>query len=1162
MSPYKKISLWILGSLGTLLMFLVVLIVLLPTFINLGPIREKILADISQTVGGQVECERFDLSFLPRLHVTIYQARLSSPGKVTANLESLTIHPRLLPLLVGEVRLTGVNVKAPDLTLEVRGRGPGKTEEKLKPFSLEAIQDKVAVALAVLASKAPGLVVQVENGRLRLSEETQPFFEFQGIKASMDDSGNEINLDIMNFRLRTDRLRHPQRTVADALPQGTRHQSDETQVIRGKSLKATFRIDNQKTTVSIGELHLNNPQINVTGKLFIDQTSPRVSLELKGMDADVHSTREAALALAGDMAATRKIFAIIKEGKVPLIHLSGHGRSLADLGKVENLLIKGSMLKGKIFVPKIHLDLEDVKGEVIISKGVLEGKDLEARQGNTRGREGVLKLGLKGKKAPFHLGVLIQADLAQVHPVLKLVGNKSFAQEMKLIDRLEGSGTGRLVLGESRSSIKAHVDVSAFNLSGHYERIPYPLEMSGRNFSYNESAIHAGQLRGKLGKSSFSELAVGLDWGPEPHLELKSGRSEIFLGELYSWLASLDRSKAYLKDFKRVDGIVSLSELQLKGPLFEPDVWQWETRGEIKHLAADTSLLPGPIEVAGGDFDTIEDATEQRFSFRDAHLTLLDASLSVSGILVGFLRGLNETDITLQGKMGREATQWVSDAVGLPSQYEIRPPLSIAEGHLLWDRGKKASFIGDLVLQNGPKVSLDIFRNPEELIIKNLLVEDVDSRATLKLHVKQKDVSLEFAGHLVKTTADRLLAKNHLCHGWIKGHLDGQILLDPPRLSTVRGRLKGEDLILPLDLELPIAIDNFSLNAEKDDVNVESAIFTLGDNRVSLWGTVKPSVDGLLVDMNVFADDLEWDNVRKIMDREASKEDVSPGQSSWDLPVRGILRFKTEHFKYDQFTWSPLHAKISFADNGVDVAVTGANMCGISTPGTLRISPEGLRLDFRPVSIDQDLAPTLTCLGDKKGLVTGKFDLKGAIMSRGKAEGLLKSLHGELEFSANNGRIHRHGLLAKIFAFLNVAGIFGGEFPDITQKGFPYHVITARGALQDGKLVLKEGHIDSPSMEIACEGDIDLVDKELDLTYLVAPLKTVDLVVKKIPLVSDVLNGTLVSIPVKVTGPWADPKITALSPSSVGSGLLGIMKRTVQLPFKIIGVPTGEEKPK
>jgi uncharacterized protein YhdP len=277
--------------------------------------------------------------------------------------------------------------------------------------------------------------------------------------------------------------------------------------------------------------------------------------------------------------------------------------------------------------------------------------------------------------------------------------------------------------------------------------------------------------------------------------------------------------------------------------------------------------------------------------------------------------------------------------------------------------------------------------------------------------------------------------------------------------------------------------------------------------------------------------------------------------------VRGILRFKTEHFKYDQFTWSPFDADISFADNGVDVAVTEANLCGISTPGSLRISPQGLRLDLKPVSKDQDLAPTLTCLGDKKGLVTGKFDLEGEVMTQGKGEGWLTSLHGDLEFLANNGRIHRHGLLAKIFAFLNVAGIVSGQFPDITQEGFPYHSMKAKGSLQNGKLALTEGHIDSPSMEIACQGDIDLLDKELDLQYLVAPLKTVDFVVKKIPLVSDVLNGTLLSIPVKVTGPWADPKITALSPSAVGSGLLGIMKRTVQLPLKMIEPRAPEEKP-
>ncbi len=1163
MSRYKKISLWIIGGLGVLVIFLAGLIALLPTLINLGPIREKILADISQTVGGQVQCERFDLSFLPRPHVTIYQASLSIPGKVSGNLAFLTMHPRIPPMLTGEVRLASMKVETPDFTLTVQEERPDKIKEERPPFSLAAFQDQVAPAFAALASKAPGLVVEVENGRLRLGIEKQPVFEFQGIELSMDDSADEVNMDIMSFRLRTNRLRHFQRTVADALPQGTRHAADETGVIRGRRLKTTFRMDEQRIVVSLMALDLDDPQINITGRLVMDQTPPQVSLELEGTDVDIHSTRNMALALAGDIAVTRRIFDIVKGGTAPLIHLSTHGNSWHNLGKEENILIKGSMLEGEIFIPGAHLDLEEVKGDVIISKGILEGSNLEARMGGIGGRQGTLKLGLRGKNAPFHLDMLIQAELAQLHPVLKrLAANKPFGHEMDLIDNLKGYGTGRLVLGESTTLVRTRVDVSEFNLSGHYKRIPYPLEISGRDFSYDQRTVHARQLSGKLGQSSFSGVSLGLDWEKEPQLDVKSPRFEIFLGEIYSWLASLDRSRVYLKDFKRVDGIVSLTELQLQGPLFQLQNWQWEIRGGIKHVVADTSILPGPIKVTGGGFDAIEDATGQRFSFRDAHVTLLDASLSVSGVLGDFLKGLNETDITLQGDMRREATQWVSEAIGLPPEYHIRPPVSISQGHLVWDRGtRRTSFVGDLIVQNGPRLSLDILRNPEELIIKKLLVQDADSHASLKLDLKHKDLNLEFAGPLAKATMDKLLVKNQFFHGWIKGELSAQILLDRPTIPEAHGELKGEDLILPLNLKVPVTIDSFSLNAMKDHLKVESAVLTLGDDRMALGGSVKLLADGVVLDMDLSADHLEWDKVEEITGRDNREDDLATEENRWDLPVRGIVKFKTEHFKYDRLTWSPFCADISFADNSVDVAVTEANLCGISTPGILRISPEGLQLDFKPVSKDQDLAPTLTCLGDKKGLVTGRFDLKGEVRTQGKGEGWLTSLHGDLEFLANNGRIHRHGLLAKIFAFLNVAGIVSGQFPDITQEGFPYHSMKAKGSLQNGKLALKEGHIDSPSMEIACQGDIHLLDNELDLQYLLAPLKTVDLVVKKIPLVSEVLNGTLVSIPVKVTGPWADPKITALSPSAVGSGLLGIMKRTVQLPLRMIEPRAPEEKP-
>jgi hypothetical protein len=87
---------------------------------------------------------------------------------------------------------------------------------------------------------------------------------------------------------------------------------------------------------------------------------------------------------------------------------------------------------------------------------------------------------------------------------------------------------------------------------------------------------------------------------------------------------------------------------------------------------------------------------------------------------------------------------------------------------------------------------------------------------------------------------------------------------------------------------------------------------------------------------------------------------------------------------------------------------------------------------------------------------------------------------------------------------------------------------------------------------------VDYIRNKIDVMVLVAPFKTVDWVVKKIPLVRRVLRGTLIAVPIKVTGDLADPKVSPMSASAVGSSLLDVMKRTVKLPLEVIDVePTG-----
>ena len=102
--------------------------------------------------------------------------------------------------------------------------------------------------------------------------------------------------------------------------------------------------------------------------------------------------------------------------------------------------------------------------------------------------------------------------------------------------------------------------------------------------------------------------------------------------------------------------------------------------------------------------------------------------------------------------------------------------------------------------------------------------------------------------------------------------------------------------------------------------------------------------------------------------------------------------------------------------------------------------------------------------------------------------------------------------------------------------------------------------MDGASMELIGQGYVDLIGKKLNLTVLVAPLKTVDRVIKMTPLVGYILAGSLVSIPLEITGDYAQPKISILPVAAVGRGLMGILERTVKLPLKIIEPMMPKEK--
>jgi hypothetical protein len=1167
MGKTRKAFVWAASGLGVLLALLIIFMLVLPRFLDSESMKVRVEEIISQKLAGQVSYRSTDLSFFPRPHILIEKAAVSIPERLDGSLDALTVYPKILPLFKGRIRVAKVELERPDFDLTLPERLDRK-ETAAESRSKDAIPEELARLLAPLAHTAPDLIIVIDGGSLDLLEKDQPRFSFQDLDGRLVFPVGQFKIDLacqsnlwekisvqgsfdpadftgkggINVAsLRTDRL------MAYFLPDTTQALLKSMGELKPATIKGAFQFDNEKAAVSLTELNMDAPKLKLTGELLLDKASRKSSLKLEGRELDVPSIRKAALSLAGHIPVAQGIFNIVRGGAIPVVTLQSNGSSPADLGSIDNMVIKGKMQDGQIFVPGANLDLRDVQGDVVISGGILEGSKISARLENALGREGQLRLGLTGKDAPLHLEAIIETDLSQVPPLLKgLVQNEAFLREMGGIEEIGGRAVGRLVLGESTGAVKASVDVSEFSLSAKYQRIPHRIEIEAGQFSYDGDNIGVTNLSGKLGQSAFSALTAQLHTGKEPNLNVASGKATLALNEIYPWLSSYPKTKEALKNVKSVGGTVAVSAIALKGPLLKPETWRFKTTGSVKNLAVHSTLAPGVVQLSGGTFH----ATEQELTFSDARTRLLDASLTASGLIHDYVKGLSKAEISLGGDAGPEAVRWVSDRINLPPELNFRAPLSVSTSSLVWDKGGRTSFKGDLSVPRGPKVSVDLYTTPDELLIRNLSVKDQESDSSLSLDLKDREFHLNFSGNVTAGTTERILVKSRFPRGWVKGDFETHVILDQPARSTGRGKLEGKDLIFPWNVGVPTKIDRISLAAIGDRVNVEAMDLTWGDKQISVQGEVHVSSNMWLADMSLMTNGIEWETLRKAFDQEKG-EKTKRKDDFWDLPIEGVVRLQSDYFTYDKYTWKPVRADVSLARDEISIAVSEADLCGISFPGVLKVMPRSLSLDFQPVSKNQALDPAIACLWKEKQYMTGTFDLTGDLTTQGAAGELLEGLHGNIAFNATGGRIYKARWLARTFALINVTEIFRGGLPDLRTEGLPYQSATVRGELQGGKLVLQEAILDGPTVEIVGQGEINFGNKSQDLKVLVAPLKTVDSVVGKIPIIGGITRGTLVTIPVSVSGPMGDPKVTYLTSSAVGSELYGMLKKTLKFPFKI-----------
>lgn len=1171
----------------------VVLVILLSIAVPLAAYRlvntryfiERINGAVSRRLGVNFSSRRIGFRLFPRLAITGGGITIEKRGRLLFTCPHVEISPHILSLLVGSFKIGSIHLESP--TLVLKGREGGKPDIP-----------KVLGALTELA-RGTELEVTVRHGTVRFNNQMQVLSiraeahiadERVGIKAScrsdvFDLLKLEANLDLRNrkgsseiclkngrlgesldrmlrrhrlkirgsvsllkARLKSNHLdRFPESLSAQieaSLPKLTLCLSPGKPLLKLGLFLGSIQRGDGETIIHLDKVEILKPKVTLSGVVGLANNTPRITIRLAGTDANIGEIREVVLDVFGHNRKVRRVFNILKGGIAPSVIVKTMADRVDKLTDARNLTISGTIKNGEVFAPLVNLDLMDVSGKVLIALGILEGEIFQARTKDTLCKNGFLIIDLKKRTGTFYLGTSMETSLSGIPQILsRVTRNKKILRELSLVKELKGKAFGRLQIGGKTSNLNVYATVTRLGLTAGYQRIPYSLEISHGVLLFSRDYLYAGEVSGSVGKTSFTSLSALLRWSSSLQLWFNSGASSINIGEIFAWVKSSPAGMK-LRSLRSMNGSVRVSSIRMNGDPTRPNKWKFNIQGVLDHISMDATFLPGTLKAYGGEFR----ATQGVLRFKDSSMLLTDSRMYGSGSIYGYLGRLEGIDMNLEGTMGSRGYRWIENICGIPEKLRPNTPVRVNRARIRWRSGRESRVYCNLGFEGGTRVVLKLSFSPTILDISEIRIADSSSRFRGSMSIDDKGCFVDFEGFVDGRTLDAILLKNTFLGGQIGGTFKAYISKSKWRRSFAEGYLQGSHLrgSWLLGKNDAFEIIGITLSGGPHKLRIITAEIALGNAVFVGCGDIEQSKKGCSFEFDLVTNRFQWSDLTSLI--RLCKNKAGAGGMKIPFSFKGIIRLQAGHFELADLKWKPLIVDLTLDNEGFKALIRKASMCGILTQGYVRSSETGIAMNITASAKNSPLADLVSCLWGDKNLIDGTYSLKTRFIS----EGDLSKAHGFVEFEASKGRVYRLNLLSKIFALLNLTEILRGKLPDLSKEGFAYHRLLMEGPIKDGKFVIKKGIIDGSSMDIAWEGKYDIQKKTVDLTVLVAPFKTIDAIIRLIPVINRLLQGRLISIPVKVTGPVSDPTVIPLAPSAVGSEILGYVKQVLKLPFTIL----------
>jgi hypothetical protein len=1212
--------------------FIIVFVILLglaPHFFNLHKVQETITEQISKSFDSAVVIKEMHWVWLPLPHLTLVNTNIAS-AHYDLSLPTVKIYPSWR-LILGETRKLGkILLDSPEIHIHKTAFLPGGSPKLLLPEVTIIINNG---GLAVESTEEFKDVLHTDSlkfrsmrGKVKLLPQevrvdiqaSSPFskdIDLQG-NFNMPEKKYLLSLDCRDitlhrsvksfFKGRLIPVESIARLAGTVTGQGLQNISGDLHGTlpslafkpRDREIPLTFGIADLKLLKSgpllrldINDLEIKDPQVNLSG--HIERTLPATgsleqhqaaepiwTLDISGRDLDLTSIRQKILTLWSDNKVTKIVSNIVLGGKARSASYRFSGRA-ADFKNLDTMIIQADVLNAAIHVPGAKLDLSEASGPIQIKDSILTGQGLSAKLGKSSGRNAELLLDLGKHDKTFKLAIDIDADLADLPPILtRLVAHDGFQRELRKFTELSGKATGTLHLGDRLKEIFTRVDVKNMQLATRYDRIPQTVYIDSGVLRLEPGKVDWLKVKGRIGQQEISSTSGNVSWqAGDTMLHIEEMQAQLEGASLFSMLQKTGIMEQKINNvLSSLDGTIKLTGGSLQGQALEPQSWEYDLALTTAGLTLASPLLPEPASTE----KLTAEINHNEATIHEAEVQFLGQMFSLKGLLKHHLLENWHGNIEFNGPLKAELANWISSKGWFSDMLLPQIPCTMENLKVRW-QGERVAVSGHILhgLSGGrlPMAKIDFENSPEHLHINELTFYTPEEQGRLELELwrlSPHSLVLSWEGFVNADTIDTLFQHSSFAAGAFSGAFKISSLAGQPEATRFEGLLKGENLVLKTKSgKSPIVITKLDIAGIGRQLRVTDLNLAVGSEKIAGSGQLAAEKDGLQLDIAIASPFLSRKSLGNLALALKEVQNVflndyfgqEPGlQKARGWNITGRIGFDFDSFTLSRRTKTPYDEEqtttYTFYDILGDVQLVpdsisrteifSSKLCGLDFRGfwfTDEDLGKKFQLDTNPNETFR-LENVLPCLGVQQDILEGAFSLRADLLKESNTW-----YSGNIFIKSSQGRILRLKTLSRIFKVVNITDLFEEALENTGKRGFPFSQMVIDTHIHENNLIVDRAIIRGEGLNLFARGEIHLDDYDADLTLLIAPFKTFDTIISKVPFIGQPLAGdygSRMSIPVAVKGPMADPIITPMHPEAVGDVFLNLLKDTFMLPYNIL----------